>query len=179
MRELIHYLPPYMREYKEIKALMAGEQTGAEYAWNAADSVLQNQFVHDAQELGIRRYEQIYSIAPRGTDTLEERKFRVIAVMNQELPYTLRNLRSVLDTLCGYENYAVELRAKDYHIEVKLALVSKTSYGDCESAILKMIPANLTYHIQIMYNAHGVFRSFTHEKLSRYTHDQLRNEVLS
>ena len=65
----------------------------------AVDEVLDTQFVSTAGERGIARYEKIFGITPMDTDTLDERRFRVLAKINAQLPFSIRRLRQQLSTV--------------------------------------------------------------------------------
>ena len=176
-RQLINYLPPYMQEYKEINQIMSAEQPEFESLWSACGDVLDDQFILYATENGVKRWEKLVKITPKDTDTLDERKFRILAKMNQELPYTITKLREALTVLCGEGNFSIDLQPAKYHVEVRLALVNKNAYEETVDLLKKMIPANLTQWVQIMYNAHNVLARFTHAELGAYTHNQLKSEV--
>ena len=178
-RFLINYLPQFMQEYLEMQEIMKVEQIDVDDLWTAFDNVFSDQFVMDATENGVSRYEKMLGISPKGTDTLDERKFRILAMMNQELPYTYRRLEQVLTNLCGEDGFSIVLNHNEYHVEIKLALGNKNNYSEVVDVLRKMIPANMTQHVQIMYNTHDVLSQYTHGRLSAYTHDQLRNEVLT
>ena len=176
-RLLIDHLPPFMQEYQEIQKVMGAEQPEVDTLWDNCENALDDQFVLSATKNGVSRWEKIMGITPKGTDTLDERKFRILTKMNQELPYTITKLKESLTTLCGEGNFSIDLQAENYHIEVKLALTNKNNYSDVLDLLTKMIPANLTQWVQIMYNNHSVIDQFTHTELTSYTHEQLRNEV--
>ena len=176
-RLLINYLPPYMQEYMEIRGIMQAEQPEVDSLWSSMETVFANQYILDATEYGVKRWESMLGISPKDTDTLDERKFRILARLNQELPYTLTKLKEMLTTLCGADGFSINLNAAQYHIEIKLGLGNKNSYGEVQNLMKKMIPANMTQYIQIMYNTHEIVSPFTHEYLSAFTHEQVRNEV--
>ena len=178
-RKLINYLPPFMQVYREMATIMETEQTEVDRLWLEAENALADQFILEATENGVKRWESMLGISPKDTDTLDERKFRILTKLNQELPFTLRKLEQALTNLCGAGNYSVEITAEEYHIEVKLALTNENNYQEVVDILKKMVPANMTQYVQIMYNAHNVIARFTHGQLTAYTHDQLRNEVFS
>lgn len=175
-RKLIDYLPPYMQEYLEMQKIMDAQQYKVDLLWTAAETALADQFIQDATAYGVARWESMLDISPKDTDTLDERKFRILTRLNQELPYTLRRLEQVLTALCGSDGYSIRLIPNEYYIEVRLALENENKYVEVENVMRKMIPANMTQYVQIMYNTHGMLAPFTHEFLSAYTHDQLRKE---
>lgn len=176
-RKLIDYLPLSLQEYRELAAIMGTEQPEIDSLWNSAEEALENQFVLEATENGVKRWESMLGISPKGTDTLDERKFRILTKMNQELPYTLRKLEYMLTNLCGADGFFIEVFAAEYHVEVKLAVGNHNNYSEVENILNKMIPANMTRHVELMYNTNNILSQFTHAQLAAYTHEQLRNEV--
>lgn len=178
-RKLINYLPPFMQEYKELAVIMGTEQTEIDDLWTAAEDALADQFILDATESGVSRWEVMLGISPKGTDTLNERKFRILTKLNQELPYTMRKLEQALTNLCGTDGFSIDLQAANYHVEVKLGLANQNDYQEVVNLLTKMLPANLTQGVQIKYNSNDVLEQFTYSQLAAYTHEQLRNEVFN
>ena len=176
-RLLIDYLPPFMQEYQEIQQIMGAEQPEVDSLWENCSKVLDDQFVLSATENGVKRWEKIVGITPKDTDAMDERKFRVLSKLNQELPYTLTRLNESLVVLCGEGNFSIDLQPEKYHIVVKLALSNENNYQDVVDLLKKIIPANLTQQVQIMYNEYKVIGQLTHAELNGYTHESLRKEV--
>ena len=176
-RKLIDYLPPFVGAYKEIKAIMDTEQITIEVMWNDVENVFADQFVQDATENGISRYEKILGMTPKGTYTLEERKFNVLARMNEQLPYTMKQLHSSLASLCGEDGYTLKLDANSYKLTVKLALSNENNIEAVEQLLYKMLPANIL-SVVAMFNTHIIVGALTHEQLAIYTHKQVREEIL-
>ena len=177
-RKLIDYLPSFLQKYRELNVITETEQPEIEKLWNSAEQLLADQFIQDASENGVSRWESIVGISPKGTDTLDERKFRILTKMNQEPPYTLRKLEHTLVNLCGVDGFSIEVFAAEYHVEVKLALDNSNNYSEVENILNEMIPANMTRNIKVMYNSNDVWSSFTHTEMTAYTHEQLKSEVL-
>jgi hypothetical protein len=178
-RKLIDYLPHFMQGYREMAVIMESEQTEIDRLWMESENALADQFIHEATESGIKRWEFMLGISPKDTDSLDERRFRILTKLNQELPYSLRKLEQALTNLCGNAMFSVEINAAEYHVEIKLGLENKRNYHEVVDLLAKMIPANMTQYVQIMYNAHDVLTQFTHSKLAAYQHEQLRNEVFN
>ena len=178
-RKLIDYLPNFMQKYREIAVIMETEQVEIDRLWTETDNVLLDQFILEATENGVKRWENILGISPKDTDTLDERKFRILTRMNQELPYTLRKLEQVLLNLCGNNMFSINVNAAEYHVEVKLGVGNGNNYQEVVDVLKKMIPANMTQVVQVMYNTNDVLSGYTHAQLSAYTHEQLRSEVFA
>ena len=155
-RQLIKYLPYVVRDYPEFQGITGSEQPEFERAWGSADDLLNNQFIYTAGSMGLSRWEKILGITPKGTDTLEDRRFRIMTRINEELPYTVPQLRNILETLCGAGNYSAEVVEGTYQLIV-----------------------NMIVNLLQLYNTHAELGLLTHEQLAAYTHNQLRNEVLT
>ena len=119
-RKLINYLPYVVRDYAEFQGITGAEQPEFENAWAAADDLLSNQFIKTAGNLGLSRWEKILGITPKGTDTLDDRRFRVLTRLNEELPYTLSQLRIILENLCGKNNYYADVEEGTYQLLVRI-----------------------------------------------------------
>lgn len=176
-RPLVNYLPLFVQDYVEMQKIMSSEQPEIDAIDSSLLNVWNDQFILDATVNGVSRWENMLDITPKATDTLSERKFRILTRLNQELPYTMTKLNEVLTTLCGEGGFSIVLTENTYFIEIKLALTNANNYSDVQNILGKMLPANMTQHIQIMYNTHDTLNSFTHGYLHSYTHYQLRNEV--
>ena len=117
-RKLIHYLPYAVRDFAEFKGIAVGEQPEFELAWSLVDGLLDNQFVYTAGAYGLSRWESMLEIVPKATDTLEERRFRILVRLGELLPYTMTWLRTTLKSLCGQENFSVFMEEGSYFLSV-------------------------------------------------------------
>ena len=174
---MINYLPPFIGAYKEIQVIMDVEQPICEQTWTDTENVLADQFVVDATENGVARYEKILEITPKATYTLDERKFNILARMNEQLPYTLGQLHVSLTSLCGVDGYSLKLDADNYKLVVRLSLVNENKYDAVVELLHKMLPANIVKDVTL-FNTYLLLSDFTHEQLSTYTHDELRKAIL-
>lgn len=178
-RQLIKYLPYVVRDYPEFQGITGSEQPEFERAWASADDLLNNQFISTAGSIGLSRWEKILGITPKGTDTLEDRRFRIVTRINEELPYTVPQLRNILETLCGAGNYSAEVVEGTYQLIVKIGLAAKNNFSDVESLLNRVVPQNLILNVLLMYNQHKTLSVFTHGQMASYSHYQLRNEVFT
>ena len=138
-RKLINYLPYIVRDYAEFQGITGAEQPEFENAWAAVDDLLANQFIKTAGNLGLSRWEKILGITPKGTDTLDDRRSRVLSRLNEELPYTYRWLTNWLRSLCGVDNPAPTIDG--YSIQIKLP--SGVDYLRILADLRQRISANL------------------------------------
>lgn len=178
-RNLIEYLPEFLRDVKEYQAILTmAEQPEMVELWKAEENALKDQFISDATENGIARWEKVLGIKPNKDDDLELRRFTIKTRINEKLPFTVTNLKDQLELLCGKDGYAVTLDAENYTLMVSVALTARSSLGDVNSFLKRVVPANMIVSVKIKYNYHELFESKTHESLSQYTHERLRNEVM-
>lgn len=177
-RQLINYLPDFLKEIKEIKVIMETQQHEVEKIWSATSQALDDQFIELASEDCIERWEKILKINPKGTDELDVRKFRILTRLNEQLPYTFRMLEQQLASLCGRDNYEVALEQGIYTITVKVALLAKKSYTDVDEFLKRITPANMIIDLIQLYNSHLDLSKLTHAQLALITHHNIRNEVM-
>lgn len=178
-RKLIDYLPYVVRDYDVLSAMMTGEQPEFDIAWAYADDLLKNQFIQTAGHLGLSRWEQILNIVPKGMDTLEDRRFRVLSMLNTHLPYTLPQLRLILSALCGPTNVKADIAAGSYTLEVRLRAVVQRYQGAVEALLERITPVNIVLRITQLFNEHRELSPFRHRELAVYTHYALRTENLA
>ncbi|WP_313132654.1 putative phage tail protein [Anaerocolumna sp.] len=176
---LIEYLPGVLREVKEFKAFAKAENPEAIKLWEELENVLDDQFVNESTLNGVKRWESILGIKALDTDTLSDRKFRILSRLNEQLPYTYKNLESQLSLLCGENGYKLHLDNSTYELIVKVALTAKKKFAEVGNLLDRVVPCNIVISLILMYNQHSTLSQFTHAHLSQYTHNQLREEVLS
>lgn len=152
-RNLIEYLPYIVRKYDIFQAITTGEQPEFDIVWNNADIIREEQYIVTAKDIGLHRWERILGILPKDTDTIEYRRDRILSRLNEKLPYTLKQLRKLLEVLCGKDNFALYLNA--YTLYVSVSVVAKRRFGDVQSLVERMTPQNIVLDIQQQCNTWG------------------------
>lgn len=148
-KKLQDYLPPILLRTCEFPLLcMTGQAEIDALIANTAE-VMDSQFVTTAPVRGIERYEKIFNIIPKDTDTLEERRARILAKMNAQLPYTIRMLKQQLTALCGENGYTVEMIHAAYHLIVHLLEDVQGSQNAVYELLQGIVPANILWEINI------------------------------
>jgi hypothetical protein len=174
----INYYPEYLQniaEFKEISRVVDKEIAKLQEAINNA---LKDRFIRELTIDGVLRWESILKITPKGTETLEDRRFRISARLFDELPYTMIVLKEKLALLCGKDGYKVNLENTKYKITIKVELAVKHQVEEIRKVLAKMIPANMLQYVELIYNQHETFYKYTHAELQAKTHNQLREEVI-
>lgn len=177
--DLSEYLPEYFRQYKDFVQIMETESEELDRIRGIHRKVTDNQFVSSSSEEGIIRYEKMLGIIPKGNETWEERRFRLLTRWNTTVPYNYRYLLRQLDMLCGSLGYRADMDFEHQVLKLKVELVSKSMVDSVISMLNAILPCNILYSMELLYNQHKTLSGFTHGDLKDYTHRELREEVLS
>lgn len=175
---ILNYLPCFLKEFREIRQLADAENPELLLLWETLRDVLNDQFVKDSTENGIKSWEKILKITPKGSESLDDRKFRVLTRLNEKLPFTYTGLERQLLSLCGEEGYLLRLMNNEYTLIVKVALKAKSNFEDIKKLLQRIVPANMLIDLSLLYNTHWFLEGYTYVSLSEYTHEQLKSEVL-
>lgn len=178
-RKVLDYLPEYLKEYKEFQGISGMLQAEFEDTWDNTDYLLQESFITTAENYGLTKWEELLGLARNDTIATEDRRFRIIAQLQNQTPYTYRRIKQLLTSLCGEDGYKMTLDANNYALTVLLALSREAQFDAVEQLLAEIIPANLVLTVNLEYNRYLTLEPFTYEQLERFTYDELRNEVLS
>mgnify|MGYP005756624091 FL=1 len=173
------YQPLIIKNYREFKEIAEIENTILTDCWSSSNNVFLDQFIETLTDNGCKRWEKILNIQPKGTDTLEVRRFRIKSRINEDLPYTYKALVNVLNSLCGEGQYTINLYNNEYILKILIELTAKKLFDEVESTVKRMIPANMILEVSLRYNQYLHFKKYTYGQLSVYTNKQLREEVLN
>ncbi len=175
---IIEYLPDVTKAFREIKEITTVENIELTLLDEDIKELKNNQFFLYCNERGISRFEEMLRIVTKVTDTLEDRKFRVLARYNSSIPYTYEHLLKQLTTLCGDGGFTCDLFNDEYRIKIRVELVAKVMYSEVEKLLAKILPANIVVDLDLRYNQHIDLARLNHGQLGAFTHAGLRNEYL-
>jgi hypothetical protein len=179
VNSLIDYLPVQMQQIEELRQIMSIETTDINALASEIQKVFQNQFISTANEDGVVKYESILKILPKAADTIEERRFRILLRYRERAFYTLPAVTKQIESICGAGEYTVTLDSANYTLDVKIALTSRSNFDEVDNLLKRVRPCNLIINVSLKYNQHQTLAAFMHGALQRYTHDGLRNEVIT
>jgi len=170
--ETIKYLPPVLQNIKEIQVLMSANDSENLSLNVAVENLYKDQFI-TTTESALQRYESMLGITPKGTDTPEDRRFRILAVYNMII------LKENLTTFCGQDGYKLEMDYEQNILKVKIALTAKSMYETVKSYLEGVVPMHLYIDLTLLYNQYKIFHQYTYNWLNQYTYNQLREEVIT
>lgn len=140
------YFPRYYEGILETDELIKVENDIWNNLYLLLNKAKNNQFIAYADEDGIYAYEQLFQIvADPETETLEERRFRLLNRIQTLSYYTMIYLRQKLNSLFGENNYEVEMDYLNYTLYVKSNASSSFIYKESIATINKIKPANIVF----------------------------------
>lgn len=164
--DLLEYLPPVLKDVREMAAVAQAENPELSRLWEALDQALDDQFLSSASRYGVARWEKILGLSPKGSDSLETRKTRILLRLGERLPYTLSVLRAWLEAACGPEYCQVLLDHLAYLLHVQVNSESGADYADVLRYLHKVVPANLVLDFlivtQVIAEAGGIWAGGFH-----------------
>lgn len=175
-REISPYelLPEILKPVKDFKALCNDYAVELEKLYKIVKETLDNQFVETASESTIQKFEKRFGIVPNGTDTLDERKFRVLARLSDSPPYTDKYLEARLDALCGKGLWRSHKDYTEYTLVIEVSLDSVANTETVINNVKNIIPANLNLVVRNYRSRHSELGAFTHDQLAAYTQDEIK-----
>lgn len=177
LENIIEY-PAHVWNMEEIKALSAVIDKWITADCNELDSMDNNLFVLTSDLAGVKRRENILGISPLDSDTLEERRYKVLLKWYDTYPYTEADLNNRLTRLCTDGNYSLTIDSTAMTLEVKLGLSNKKNFTAMLELLEELVPLHIATTVSLLYNRNSTLSQFTHAQLAAYTHTQLREDVL-
>lgn len=147
--DLLSYWMPLLRQLKEFKEIANTEEPELRYILAAIDRTLANMFIETADEYGIKRYEDMMDIVPDEEDTLDTRRFRVLTLWNNYVPYTKSELYKRLVSICGSESaFELEENYDEYWIKVITHLGVNGAFELLSDTFKEILPCNLVLEFE-------------------------------
>ena len=82
---IINHYPPVIRQIKEIQQIARAEDLEFEKLKAVTTQVIRNMFVYTADETGVKRFEKVFKITPKASQSLEDRKAYILSMMNRRV----------------------------------------------------------------------------------------------
>ena len=177
--DISNYLPKVISDTSEFQSISASENPQINNLWASHEDVFNNQYITSLDEAGCSRWENILNITALGTDTLDDRRFRILAYVNADIPYTYKQLENMIENLCGSNGYTMELNNNDYKLIVRIAISVSKQFSEVEKLLKRVVPANILIDLELLYNQYKNYKTKTYGQLSAYKHKQLREDVIN
>ncbi len=175
---LTDYQPDILKNVTEMRAIMNAETPLIQAVWDACESCMNDQFISEATENGIARREKMLDITPYATDTLADRRFRLLSRYNENTPYTKKSLVNMLETLCGKDGYQLTILTSEFTVRVRVALTVRKQSDSVRELLERILPYNMIFSVELLYNIWQQFKSYTWAETEKFTWTELKEEVL-
>ena len=146
------------------------ESVEIQVLWNLIIKIFKEQYIYTADEYGLDQWEKILELQPEPTDSVDTRRFVILAALLGQRPYTMIKLRE--------GNYKIIEDFNNYRIKFKISLGVKKQRDIVANMLKQIIPMNLIFDVDLLYNRHIDLSRFTHKELAEFTHFALNQEVL-
>lgn len=170
--------PMHLQEIPELMELDRVSDNQISKLEDAISDLDDDICITTASEQGIARREKILGIKPLDTDTLEDRRMRVLSKWYDVYPYTDTDLKRRLDQLCGVDGYTMEMDYANQVLKVRLALTQKAQYMAVTELLEAIVPCYIILDIDIMYNKWKDFAPYKWSEKSTLTWQQAKEEVI-
>lgn len=177
--DLAGYLPRVLENVLEFREIAKVETQVIKEIWDALEACMNDQFILEATEYGIARREGMLNITPFASDTLEDRRFRLLTRYNESRPYTRKWLDETLAMLCGADGYRIVYNTGEFNVHVKVALTAKKQENTVSELMERILPYNMMYTVTLLYNKWVMFEPYTWDGMAALTWMAAREEVLS
>lgn len=169
MAHIENYLPYRLAQITEFKDLCLAENPEFDGMDQVREKWLKNKFPTEADLDGIKIFEKILDLHPADTDTVEDRRFKVLSNLNERLPYSWIQLHRMLAAICGWDGY--ELKLEHFILTVYLAMDSHSKLNSVISMLQNVLPMHLLINIEQAIDA------FTRFYIRSYSINNLEIEI--
>lgn len=173
----IKLIPIEMKDITEYRELAKTGDPEFETAMNEMKNVSDNHYMSTLNEYGCSRLEKIMEITGTAGLSLEARRLLIISKANNSLPYTIYNLKTKIETLLGNDGFIIKMKYNTYHLSVVLFLSNYEKLNYVKENIENMMPANIDFVVELLYNEYGYFKKYKYGELRPMTHRYMREHL--
>ena len=175
--DLLAQLPEMVAELREVQVISSVEQPQIKTLWDALYDCLDDQFIQTATSLGVARRENMLEILPPVSDTLAQRKTRLLTRYNENIPYTRKTLHGALCALCGENGY--EMTVDDgLTLTLYLQLTMKHQRETIAAYLERVLPCNMVFLVLLRYNTWRQAGAYTWGEAGEKSWCQVKEEVM-
>lgn len=150
---LATFLPPVTRDSKDVQELMRIEDTELQALWEAMCDIFYNQFISTMTAYGLQQWEKIFDVMPKATDTLQDRRTRILQLLMGTRPYTVLSFQAILDNIYGPGNVTIHVDNDKYEFWMELTADMMSKNMSIREFTETIVPKNLLILISNTQNA--------------------------
>lgn len=146
------YLPARFKNIKEFYDFCIAQDPEFDNAQAIREKGINNTFPQDVDIDGAKMWETALGIKPNASDTLEDRRFRILTKLQQRTPYTWAQLHKMMKALCGEDGY--ELKKGYFTLMVYLAMDSQSKLKSVLRMLEDVVPMHILLEITQLLEYH-------------------------
>jgi len=174
---LIDMLPSFYHDSDFVKSYMSSQSIEHNFIKESIDDLVNNLYV-DTATWGLDYFEEELGLKTDKAKTYEERRERIKA---KKIGNGTTTIKMIKDTALAFECGDIEVTEMYEDYMFKLKFVSQKgvpkNLEDFKSSIEEIKPAHLGYILEFMFNTHQELKTKTHEYLSQFTHQEIREVI--
>ena len=150
MTDLLTYMPEFYSGVYEMEQLLEAQGKALDASDQKQEKILANQFIKQADEDGVRIFEEQLGITPSPNATLEERKQAIFIENAPPQKLTKNYLRSTATMYGMHLDYFIDVQ--NHLVKVmSTGNVSETQVANLKNWLNHILPANMTYQVEITF----------------------------
>ena len=144
-KTLLEYLPPFLREYYEFKQLCKSGDIEVSSIDKAVDWNFDSAFISDCDATVLSKYERLLGIIPTSSQSIENRRNKVLLQWNTVASMTLPQFISKVQEYCGKDNFTVDNSREQFYQLVIWLNIHKVDIPLIKDFIDTWLPMNVNY----------------------------------
>lgn len=150
--DILKYLPPIVADSREFKLVANGVNPELILNWEALEEVMDNQFIMTLSIVGIERWEAMLQLYPKPSDSLDQRRLRILVYTNSKIPYTMRFLIGSLTTMFnGADNFTVNYNNEGYVLKISIHILLGDLIFEFIDFMNRIVPCNVITKIEFQH----------------------------
>ena len=148
--EIQNYWTSIIKNTGEFQQIAISQNPEFNKILDCIKKALQDNFIQEATEYGVGRWEKILKIIPEENATLDDRKIKILTQLSYSRPYSWRVLKKLLTSFVGENNYSLKLINDTSTIIIRVKAKSKVQFDEISVLISNIIPQNLIVDLDYM-----------------------------
>lgn len=152
---------PHVSGIKEVALIWSISEKYLQKLNDEIERLDNDLIVETSDEPSVERRENIYALTPSVEETLDDRKFDILAKMSDPAIYTMRYLQAYLANLIGQENFRLTADAKKMTVALSVTISGKSQEATIKKYMDKIVPLHIRLEFETLYNTWGDIKDHT------------------
>lgn len=140
--------PQVVGDSKEFKQIAISQNPEFNLLWQKLQYLEKELFITLASDIGLVIWEKLFEIDSKGL-TVEQRRALILIRLNEEIPYTDRTFRQMLNILLGKNNYDFSLDYNNYLFNLSFPITKIFFVKEVVKLVQRVKPCNLIFRLGV------------------------------